>query len=572
MNEGDAAVNRQSTGIAGLDDLLQGGLAHRRLTLLYGGTGTGKTVLALQILAHNARAGMPGIFLGFEESPDELIENHASFGWNVAELAGDTLHLMAAPVDDEFSGVGQFDIAGLLAGLEAKISQTGARWVLIDGLDVLLGALDDRVTAMRELLRLKRWLAEHDVSILLTAKLDASEPVGVAHFRDMPYVADCVIALDNRVQKRTFSRTLRVIKNRGAHSSSARVPFVITERGIAVAQRRTRRLSYQISAERLTSGISRLDTLLDGGYCRGSSVLISGAPGTAKTTLSVCFAAAMAARGERVLYISFDECADQIATNMRSIGLDLKQHVDSGLLCIVGIFAASASAERHYIDIEQRVAEFEPAHLVVDPISALGKAGGREMAAEMIERVLDMTKARFLTLVMTSLVEHSSMLHEITESHVSTIADAWISLSYNVNAGERNRGLTIIKSRGTAHSNQVRELVLTGDGPQLADVYIAGGKVLMGSARSNKEQEVEAERERDIECFERERSRVATEMDDTGERIATLQQRLERQREYMQQLNRQEQARNVRRRDHDARPLRSRGADENDPRLSREDR
>lgn len=568
----EQAMTRLATGVDGLDVLLEGGLPDQRLTLLYGGTGVGKTVLALEIIVNNARAGMPGIVVGFEEGPQELVENHSSFEWGLADAIGRDIHLLGARVEDEFREVGRFDISGLLASIEAKIKQTGARWVLVDGLDALLGTLGDRVAAMRELFRLKRWLTGCGVAVIMTAKLDQPDHTGATHFRDMPYVADCVITLSNTVHERTFLRTLRVVKIRGGRSSSAEVPFVITNDGLVVAQRENRRLNYKVSSERLSSGIERLDRLLGGGYTRGSGILLSGAPGTAKTTLAACFAEAMARRDERVLFVSFDEGAPQVAANMRSVGIDFGSHIDNGRLQVVGIFAGSTSAEAHYIDIRSAVLEYQPRHLIIDPVSALVKAGGYTMAADVSERLLDMCKARGMTLFMTSLLEGHDRLSEETESHVSTVADVWLNLTYNINEGERNRALTVIKARGMAHSNQVRELILSDDGPELADVYIAGGSVLMGTARIKKEQEVEEDYRYQTEVFERQRGELEADIDQTSEQIGTLTRQLEQQRRRMEQLNRHQQEQRRRRGGYEDSLLRSRGADDSDQRLSGRDR
>lgn len=566
-SNGERGTTRLPTHVDGLDNLLDGGLPDRRLTLLYGGTGVGKTVLALEIVVNNAMAGLPGVVVGFEESPEELIDNHASFNWQLADKVGDTIHLLGARVEDEFRDVGRFEISGLLASIEAKIRQTGARWVVIDGLDALLGTLGDRVVAMRELFRLKRWLTGCGVAVIITAKLDQPDNTGATHFRDMPYVADCVVTLRNTVHERTFRRTLRVVKIRGGQSSSAEVPFVITPSGVILARRENRRMDYQAITERLTTGVGRLDTLLDGGYVRGSSILISGAPGTAKTTLAATFAEAMAKRDERVLFISFDEAGPQIAANLQSVGIDLETQCAKGRLEIMGLMAGATSAEAHYIDIRRTIQRFDPQHIVIDPISALAKAGGNQLAADVTERLLDFSKSHGVTFVLTSLLMVKDRLSEATESHVSTIADLWINLTFNIAEGERNRALTVVKGRGIAHSNQVRELLLTRNGPDLADVYIASGTVLMGTARIQKEQEVEERRQQEIEAFEKRRGELEASIDQTAEQIATLNRQLEQQRSHLERLDQQEQNNTQRHGDYEERLLRSRGADANDRRF-----
>ncbi|MES1948967.1 circadian clock protein KaiC [Salinisphaera sp. C84B14] len=564
-----SATSRLPTGVEGLDALLGGGLPDRRLTLVYGGTGVGKTVLALEILVHNAHAGRPGIVVGFEEGPDELIENHLSFEWGFAEAAADSIHLMSARVEDEFQNAGAFDISGLLASIQAKIQQTGARWVLIDGLDALLGTLGDRVAAMRELFRLKHWLTDCGVAVIMTAKLDEYDSTGTTHFRDMPYVADCVIRLRNIPHKRTFARTLRVVKLRGGESSGAEMPFVIRNSGVLVAERENHPLTAKVFEERIASGIERLDTMLRGGLIRGSSVLVSGPPGAAKTSLAACFARQMAKKGERVLYISFDEAGEQIVEDLKSVSIDLRPYVESGLLQMHGVLAGATSAEAHYIDIHHAIREFAPDHVVIDPISALVKSGGLDMAVDVSDRLLDLAKASGITLYLTALSSEQTFVVDM-ESHLANIVDVWVGVSYRVDEGERNRALSVIKARGINHSNQMRELTLADDGPELADVYIASGEMLMGSARLRQEQESEAARRQEQQAYERDRQRMYTHIQQTQEQIATLSSQLEQQRSELEQLERQKRDHVQRRADDRGQLLRSRGADANDHRLSDE--
>ncbi|MBS63198.1 circadian clock protein KaiC [Salinisphaera sp.] len=564
-----AATSRLPTGVDGLDALLGGGLPDRRLTLVYGATGVGKTVLALEILVNNARAGRPGIVVGFEEGPDELIENHVTFEWGLAEAADNEIHLMAARVEDEFHNVGKFDISGLLAAIEAKIKQTGARWVLIDGLDALLGTLGDRVAAMRELFRLKHWLTDCGVAVIMTAKLDDYDSIGVGHFRDMPYVADCVIRLRNIPHKRTFARTLRVVKLRGGESSGAEMPFVIRSSGVLVAERENYPLTAKVFDERIGSGVARLDTMLRGGLIRGSSVLVSGPPGAAKTSLAACFARQMAENGERVLYISFDEAGDQIVEDLQSVSIDLRPYVDAGLLQMHGVLAGATSAEAHYIDIHHAIRQFAPEHVIIDPVSALVKSGGLDMAVDVTDRLLDLAKASGITLYLTALSSSQTFVVDM-ESHLANIVDVWVGVSYRVDEGERNRALSVIKARGINHSNQIRELTIDDTGPALADVYIASGEMLMGSARLREEQEVEARVHEEQQAYERDRQRMQTGMAETREQIATLNSQLEQQRQELEQLEQQAEDYVRRRADDRGRLLRSRGADANDHRLSDE--
>lgn len=526
----DTRLARAPTGIDGFDAVVGGGLPVGRVTLLLGGPGAGKTVLALQTLCNAAASGRPGIFVGFEETPREMVENHAGFGWGIKTLMGDGLYPIEARVDDAFAQAGSFDIEGLLASVTAKVRATGAQWVVFDGLDALLGALSDASAALRELHRLKHWAAENDVACLLTAK--PGNVLGRLGF--MSFVADCVVELTHKLQAGVYVRRLRIVKFRGGSSSHAPTPFVIDGGGIAIAPRESIRLKHEVSEERVATGIERLDTLLGGGYIRGSGILVSGDPGTAKTTLAASLAVKASEAGEPVLFVSFDEAGLQIVRNMRSVGLDLQPFVDSGMLSVTGYRAAAASAEDHYMAIAKLMREREPQHLILDPISALARAGGKELAGDVAERLLDFAKARGITVLMTTLLDDASWVEEETQSHVSTIADTWINLSYRIVGGERNRALTIIKARGTAHSNQVRELKLGSDGIHVVDVYTAGGEVLMGTARIEREAEERIASSRRQAEFEAEQERLLATVNDTRERITTLQRELDSQRRQLE--------------------------------------
>lgn len=521
-------LERAATGIDGLDSLVGGGLPVGRITLLSGGPGVGKTVFGLQTLCTAAAAGHPGILVTFEETHREVVENHLGFDWGIDDLDGsDRLSIFEAHVGDDFVQAGHFDISGLLASITARIHETGARWVMFDGLDALLGALEDQPAALRELYRLKRWVTEARVTCLLTAKEQLAGDNQDMSLGFAPFVADCVISLSHERQSGIFIRRLRVVKYRGGPASDAPVPFVIDNSGIMAAQRQSARLEHEVYTERVGSGIARLDTLLGGGYIRGSSVLVSGAPGTAKTTLSASLAHNACRSGEAVLFVSFDEAAGQIVRNMRSVGMDLAPFLESELLHVYGYRASGISAESHYIEIKELLDLHRPKYLIVDPISALAKAGGRELAGDIAERLLDVAKARGITVMMTTLMEDMAGTDEETQSHVSTIADTWINLSYNVIRGERNRALTIVKARGTPHSNQVRELRLEREGIVLVDVYTAGGDVLMGTARVEREAEERLATLRRAAEYEMQEQRIRSEVRDAEERIRTLERALE---------------------------------------------
>jgi circadian clock protein KaiC len=478
----EAPIVKAATGIAGFDEITRGGIPAHRTTLIVGGPGAGKTVFALQTLVTAARQYRePGIFVAFEESSRQIIDNAATFGWDLPALERERLFFLDARLSPTTVQAGDFDIAGMLAGLEAKAKEMGAKRIVFDGIDVLLTLLSNATKERREMYRLQEWLAANGLAAVITAK--ASEDDSAAErYSFMQFMVDAVVTLHHRMHDRVSLRGVRIMKYRGSGFAEGEFPMIITETGIEVATFGTSQLDFNVSTERVSSGIPRLDTMLDGGYFRGAGVLISGAPGVAKTTLAGAFALAACKRGERVLYVSFDEAGNQIVRNLRSVGMDLEPFVDSGLLRFYSVRTETRSSEDHLINLKKYLAEFDARNLVVDPLSALAKAGGHIAAVHASLRLLDYARANGITTVSTSLVADEAM-NETTTTQISTIADTWIHLAYVVHGGERNRTLTIVKSRGMKHSNQVRELLLSDDGVTLADVFTAGGTVLVGTAR-----------------------------------------------------------------------------------------
>jgi len=480
------------TGITGFDEITRGGLPRGRTTLLTGGPGSGKTIFGLQLLAHGARAcNEPGIFVAFEETPKRLMANVEGFGWKLAALLPRKLILIdARPVPDMIQS-GTFDLSGLLAALGAQIKLMGARRIVFDALDIMLAFLHEPAERRRELFRLHDWLLEHEMTGLITAKAggDEASSLGEQPFGFMQFMVDCSVVLNHRVSMGVSQRNLRVQKYRGSSFSENELPFVIGSSGFDVAVERTLgHADATVTNERVTSGVKRLDTMLGGGYYRGSSVLITGVPGTAKTTLSGAFAEAACRRGERTMFVGFDSDGTEVVRNLASVGMRLDRYVKSGLLRMISARTITGSAETLMVRIKALAKEHKARCLVIDPVSTLSKAGNELTAHGVAERLIDWTKADGITLVCTSLLdEMSGQTDGGTPLQISTLADTWIHLNYLVQAGERNRGLSIIKSRGTEHSNQVRELILSDAGVTLADIYTAGGEVLMGTLRWQKE-------------------------------------------------------------------------------------
>lgn len=489
---GEAPIRKAPTGIQGFDEITGGGLPAGRTTLIIGGPGAGKTVFALQSLvttAHQERE--PGIFVAFEESSRQIIANAATFGWDLPALEQKRLFFLDARLSPATAQSGDFDVSGILAGLGAKAREMNARRIVFDGLDVLLTLLDDPTKERREVYRLQEWLSETGLTAVITAKAAESDRVSTDRYAFMQFMVDAVVHLHHRLIDRVSLRGLRVMKYRGSGFAEGEFPMIISRTGVQVATFGSAELDYDASTERVSSGVARLDTMLEGGYYRGSGVLISGAPGVAKTTLAGAFARAACERGERVLYVSFDESGNQIVRNLRSVGIDLAPHRAAGLLQVHSTRTETRSSEDHLVTLREIITEFQPLNLVVDPLSALGKTGGHVAAVHASLRLLDYARGRGITTVCTSLVAEEEMT-EATTTQISTIADTWIHLAYLIHGGERNRTLTIVKSRGMKHSNQVRELLLSHDGVTLADVYTAGGTVLVGTARWEYEAEQRA--------------------------------------------------------------------------------
>jgi circadian clock protein KaiC len=486
--------SKAPTGIVGLDEITGGGLPSGRTTLVVGGPGSGKTILGLQFLVHGAQnLEEPGVFVAFEETAKRILANAESFGWNLAALQKKKLYFMNAQPKPDLVQSGDFDLGGMLAALGDQIKTMGARRIVFDALDIILTLLPDAEARKRETYRLHEWLLEHGLTGIITAKAVENRENFAIHesVGFMQFMVDCAVVLNHNVVSGVSHRNLRVQKYRGSSFDENESPFLIGTNGLEVAVARSpSRMDAKVSNERVSSGVERLDTMLCGGFYRGSSVLITGFSGTAKTTLSGAFSEAACRRGERTVFVSFDSDCTEVIRNLALVGIRLDQYIKSGFLRMISSRSIAGSAETYIVRIKALAKEHGARCLVIDPVSAWYKSSNDSTAQNVADRLIDWTKGDGITLVCTSLLDEMSNRTESSSPlQISALADTWIHLNYLVQAGERNRGLSIVKSRGTAHSNQVRELILSDKGVTLADTYTAGGEVLMGTLRWEKERD-----------------------------------------------------------------------------------
>lgn len=524
-------ARKAPTGLQGFDEISHGGLPAGRTTLLLGDAGSGKTIFAMQFLIHGARhCGESGVLVAFEESPERLLVNFESFGWDLHELLPDRVQLLDARPPIDLIQSGSFDLRGMLAALGELCRRTGAKRIVFDALDIALAMLPDAAAKRREIYRLNEWLLERELTGVITAKTgcDASSTTEAHQFGFMQFMVDCVVVLHYDMTNGVSQRHMRVQKFRGSSFEENESPFIIGPRGLVVAGARPLGRSAQAATdERVSTGIERLDTMLGGGYFRGASILITGRPGTGKSTLGGAFVEAACARGERSLFISLDSDRSEMVRNLGSVGIDLGKHIANGCLQIASVRTVSGSAENFLVRIRALAKELGARNLVIDAVSTIFLSSNALAAQRIADRLIDLSKSEGITLLCTSLVNQvGGIAGGRTPLHVSTMADTWIHLNYWLQSGERNRGLSIIKSRGTAHSNQVRELVLSAAGVTLADAYTSGGKVLMGALRRKKERS---------ERHDAESARIAdtlklTRLDAAQARIALREQALQAER------------------------------------------
>ena len=503
-------LDRAPTGISGLDQITGGGLPRGRVTLIAGSAGAGKTLLGLQFLVAGARDyGEPGVLLTFEESAAKVADNVRSLGFDLDELQRDgLLAVLSFQVEPtEIVAAGEFDFEPLFVILDDAIRRVGAKRVVLDTIEVLFGAFGADSIVRAELSRLARWLEERGVTAIVTGERGDGT---ITRHGIEEYVSDCVIVLDHRVREEISTRRLRVVKYRGSAHGTNEYPFFISARGFVVLPITSITLDYGAPDERISTGIARLDHMLGGGIFRGSTVLVSGTAGTGKTSLGAHMANAACGRGERVLWVLFEESPAQVLRNMRSIGLDLRPWTDAGLLHIWPARPATLGLETHLALLVQLLDEVTPTVTVLDGIASFGDGVAAGEVTSMLARKMDMLKARGITTLATALGNGDAA----STLSVSSMVDTWLLLRNVESNGERNRLLFVLKSRGTAHSNQVREFVLTDHGAELVDVYVGGAGMLTGSARLAQqaaEREAQLRQADDVEHRRRELRRSITE-------------------------------------------------------------
>jgi circadian clock protein KaiC len=512
----DRSLPKASTGITGLDEITGGGLPRGRPTLVCGSAGCGKTLLAMEFLVRGATEyGEPGLCVAFEETAPELTQNVRSLGFDVDELIKDKKLIIdyVRVEPSEIEETGEYDLEGLFIRMGHAIDTIGAKRVVLDTLEVLFGGLSNTGILRSELRRLFRWLKDKGVTAVITA--ERGDGTLTRHGLE-EYVSDCVILLDHRVTEDLSTRRLRIVKYRGTAHGTNEYPFLIDEDGISVLPITSSTLRHAISEERLPTGIPQLDAMLrGGGYFRGSTVLVSGSPGSGKSSVAAHLAHATCQRGERCLYFAFEESPAQILRNMRSIGVDLAPWVEQGLLHVHATRAGEYGLEMHLATIHKLVGRFQPSVVIVDPISNLAHAGIRREVTAMLTRLIDALKAEGITVLMTCITQRDGRM-EHTDADISSLVDTWLLLRDIELGGERNRAMYVLKSRGMLHSNQIREFRLTDRGIELTDVYLGPEGVLTGSARLSQEaRESAAERRRqdELEAMQRdlERKREAME-------------------------------------------------------------
>lgn len=479
-----AQLPKAATGIAGLDEITQGGFPAGRPTLICGAAGCGKTLLAVEFLVRGAtQFDEPGVMMMFEETAEELGANVRSLGFDLEGLvaakriAVDYVRLERSEIEE----TGEYDLDGLFIRLQHAIDTVGARRVVLDTLEALFAGLRNETILRAELRRLFRWLKDRGLTALITGECGDKT---LTRYGLEEYVADCVLLLDHRIESQVSTRRLRVVKYRGSAHGTNEYPFMIGSHGLSVMPITSLRLNHEAPTERVGTGIPALDEMLgQRGVYRGSSVLVSGSPGTGKSSIAAAFANAACTRGERCLMFVYEESRAQLLRNMRSIGIDLAPWVDQGLLRIHASRPTLYGLEQHLVQIHDAVNEMRPQVVVVDPMSNLTFDDEDHTLKPTLMRLVDFLKREGVTTLFTTLSPDTASNLASSRVGVSSLMDTWLLLANLEVNGERTRSLQVLKARGMAHSNRVREFVFTDHGVDLLDVVRVGDRVLTGSSR-----------------------------------------------------------------------------------------
>ena len=482
-----AQLAKCPTGIQGLDAITGGGLPQGRTTLVCGSAGCGKTLLGMEFLVRGAtQYDEPGVFISFEETVPELAQNVASLGWDLEQLiatqqiAVDYFYIDPSAIQE----TGEYDLEGVFIRLGNAIDQIAAKRIVLDTIEVLFSGFSNAAIVRAELRRLFRWLKAKGMTAIITGERGDQT---LTRYGIEEYVSDCVIKLDQRIHDELSTRRLQIVKYRGSPHGSNEYPFLIEADGISVLPITAVGLNHAVSSERVSSGIPRLDTMMAGqGFFRGSSILVTGMAGTGKSSIAAHFAQATCQRGDRCLYVAFEEAPQQILRNMRSIGVDLEPYRQQNLLQIQALRPTAYGLELHLVQMHRWLSTFQPNTVIIDPISNLNLTGSPLQVKVFFMRLIDYLKAQQVTVLMTNLTTGGAPL-EHTEIGISSLMDTWIDVRIMEGNGERNRLLQLVKSRGMDHSNQVREFRLTNQGVELIDVYLGRNQVLTGTARAIQE-------------------------------------------------------------------------------------
>ena len=536
-------MDKCPTGIRGLDEITFGGLPRGRSTLVCGGPGCGKTLLGIEFLVRGAtKFNEPGVCISFEETAEELSANASSLGF---DLDGLTSRKLLA-IDHVFTErslteeAGEYDLEALFVRIGHAVDAAGAKRILLDSMEALFAGFENEAVLRAELRRLFRWLKEKHLTAIVTVERGKT---GLTRYGLEEYISDCVILLENDVNETVATRRLRMIKYRGSAHGANQYPFLIEEGGLSVLPVTSLSLKQAASNERISTGIAELDAMLGGkGYFRGSSVLISGTAGTGKTSAAVHFVDAACARGEKCIYFSFEESATQVIRNMRSIGIDLRRWIDRGLLRFDAARPTTFGIEMHLVRMHRLIAGFSPGAVVIDPITALLHAGTAFEARGMLLRLVDFMKGENITAIMTNLTGGPVGIEE-SGVDISSLVDTWLVLRDIESGAERNRGLNILKARGIAHSNQIREFLLTSHGMELKDVYPGEAGLLTGSARVAREALEAGESLRIRQQIETKQLTLDRKHKALEARIALLRLQLQAEEDEARQIVEQEKAR-----------------------------